>query len=657
MSKRGHIWLLLFFSLFSYQGRSQTFPCDNSFYLTQTSKSSPNSSLIRMSKDTLTGVWEQEQISPDLGYRVSTLGYRVQDNLLYGITQPDLKLIQINGLGEVKELANLIERGLDTSRWDFFCGDVAPGGHIFYLIGQEKETGTAVLACTIRLRPNYRVGSISFNSIEAMHIDDLAYDPIYGIINTYDRNSNTLTAVSQSGSATNYFSQINPDIGAVAGLVFDKEGVLWGIARGSAENRTNNRLIRFNKFNGEIQERVEIPPGEEVSACSCPYSLDYFKSISPDTTSGCERLVLSYSIINKTGTGQANVVLRDTLPKGLQVDSILKQPFLTTYSFDELSGALELEFRELVIGVDSLILEVSAKSTDVVNWNTRASIGPLPKGVGETIFSDNPFSEADGDATKLTFVPLSLSFSSEAFLCSGEALMLTPRVSPTQASLAYSWDTGDSTSSISVKEPGLYTLKISNNCQTLSDSVQVGGSTFPFSVDLGPDYKLAEGKQERIFYSSDIPNAYELFWEVDSLLKLDCNTCEQPLLTALGPGKVVLTLTDVFGCSATDTLFIDVEKIRDVWMPNVFTPNGDGINEILYLQGTALANFRNFRVVDRWGQQVFFREEGTINQKNEGWDGVRRGNSLDGGVYYWSIEVLYPDQSVEIMQGVVTLLQ
>ena len=103
MSKRGHIWLLLFFSLFSYQGRSQTFPCDNSFYLTQTSKSSPNSSLIRMSKDTLTGVWEQEQISPDLGYRVSTLGYRVQDNLLYGITQPDLKLIQINGLGEVKE--------------------------------------------------------------------------------------------------------------------------------------------------------------------------------------------------------------------------------------------------------------------------------------------------------------------------------------------------------------------------------------------------------------------------------------------------------------------------------------------------------------------------------------------------------------------------
>ena len=652
MNRGETIWAIIFLCLFTIKGSGQTFSCDNSFYLSQISENSSNSSLIRMFKDSVSGAWLQELISPDLGYKIGSLGFRVQDNLIYGISQPDLKLLQINRLGRVTELADLVVRGLDTSQYEFLAGDVAPGGHVYYLIGQEKETGKATLACTIQLRANYRVGFIAFTSIEEMHIDDLAYDPIYGIINTYDRNSQTLTVVSQSGSATNYFSRIIPELGAVAGMIFNKRGQLWGIGRANAENPNNNLLVRFNKFSGEILEQIEIPQGSSTAACSCPYSLDYFKAISPDTTSGCERLLLSYSLVNKTGTGQANVVLRDTLPKGLQIDSILKQPFLTTYSFDEESRVLELTFRELVIGVDSLILELKGTPSNEANWNTRASIGPLPLGVGETIFSDNPITELLGDPTPLTFVPLSMSFAEEAFLCSGEAVNLNPQIHPAQAQLAYQWDTGESTRSIQVREPGFYTLQISNNCQMITDSVRVSGSTFPISVDLGPDYKLAEGKQERIFYSSDVSNEYELLWETDSTLLLDCNTCEQPVLTALGPGKVVLTLTDVFGCTATDTLFIDVEKIRDVWMPNVFTPNGDGINEILYLQGTALADFRNFRVVDRWGQQVFFKDVGSINQKMDGW----KGEKAKSGVYYWGVEIIYPDNSREQKTGHVTLV-
>ena len=143
------------------------------------------------------------------------------------------------------------------------------------------------------------------------------------------------------------------------------------------------------------------------------------------------------------------------------------------------------------------------------------------------------------------------------------------------------------------------------------------------------------------------------FWEFGEGIQSSCNTCEQPQLTVIDQSEVILTLTDAFGCAATDTLIIGAEKIRDVWMPNVLTPNGDGVNDVLYLQGRANASFKNFKVFDRWGQEVFFRNSGEINQEMDGW----MGKNVEVGVYYWTAEIVYPDQSVEPKQGVITLLK
>ena len=657
MRKGGLIWTFLIGSICVQMATAQTFTCDNSFYLTQIPENQETSALYKVYREEESGEWVKEELFADLSYTLGSIGYRVQDKLLYGITYPDVKLVRINSLGEVTELADLVSRGMDTARWDFKAGDVVPGGHVYYLIGHNKETRLAEIVTTVQLRPNYRVGAVAFVSIEPMRIEDLAYDPIYGTINAYDIGSRKLVRLTQSGSATTYFSAESQGVGALGGVFFDKSGSLWGLGRSSPNESEDTKLVRFNKFNGEVLETASLPGGAMTAACSCPYTIDYHKYLDTDTTSGCETLTLTYAIANKMGTGQGDIVFRDTLPLGFEVERLVKQPFLTSFSFEEETGALELVFRELVLGNDSLILEIKSSPEGFESWNTRSSLGPFPEGIGQVQLSDNPKTELPGDPTLLSYTPLSLDLPELAFICQGQTLSLTATVLPTSAEPTYTWRTGDSTQTIEVTQAGFYKLSITNGCEVLTDSVQVSGTLFPLTVDLGSDASLREGQEIRLFPLTNSNVSYTVSWEVEEGIELDCDDCPNPVATVSQSANVVVTLTDANGCIATDTLFIEAGKIRDVWMPNVFSPNGDGINDILYLQGRALADFRNFRIVDRWGQQVFQRDQGRIDQAIEGWDGKKGGNTVQSGVYYWSVEIIYPDGSTEARQGFVTLVQ
>ena len=657
MIKAGLIWSVIVGSICLHIAAAQTFSCDHAFYLTQIPENQQNSALYRVYQQEETGEWIKEELFSDLSYKLASIGYRVQDNLLYGITYPDVKLVQINANGELTELADLVPRGMDTARWDFKAGDVAPGGHVYYLIGHSKETGLAEIVTTIQLRPNYRVGAVAFVSIEAMRIEDLAYDPIYGTINAYDMDSRKLVRLTQSGSATNYFSAESRGVGALGGVFFDKSGSLWGLGRSSPSESDDTKLVRFNKFTGEVLETTSLSGGSMTAACSCPYTIDYHKYLNVDTTSGCETLTLTYAIANKMGTGQGDIIFRDTLPLGFEVEGIVKQPFLTSFSYEQETGAIEVVFRELVLGNDSLILEIKTPSEGFESWNTRSSLGPFPIGVGQYQYSDNPETELEGDPTQLAYVPLSLELPELAVICQGQSLSLTATVTPSAAEPSFIWRTGDTTQTIEVTQVGSYVLSVTNGCEVLKDSIQVSGTPFPLSVDLGSDATVREGQEIRLFPLTNSNVAYTVSWEVEEGIALDCQDCPNPIATVSQSANVFVTLTDANGCIATDTLFIEAGKVRDVWMPNVFSPNGDGINDVLYLQGRALAEFRNFRIVDRWGQQLFRREQGQIDQITSGWDGKKGGNTVQSGVYYWSVEVMYPDGSTEARQGFVTLVQ
>ena len=90
----------------------------------------------------------------------------------------------------------------------------------------------------------------------------------------------------------------------------------------------------------------------------------------------------------------------------------------------------------------------------------------------------------------------------------------------------------------------------------------------------------------------------------------------------------------------------------------VFTPNGDGVNDIFYIQGgEKVEKVTTMRVFDRWGDLVF---EGTgmeINDIQNGWDGTFKGKPCTSGAYVWYAEVLFKDGETKVLRGDVILLR
>ena len=94
-----------------------------------------------------------------------------------------------------------------------------------------------------------------------------------------------------------------------------------------------------------------------------------------------------------------------------------------------------------------------------------------------------------------------------------------------------------------------------------------------------------------------------------------------------------------------------------MWYPNVFTPDGDGVNDHFYLLAyPCLKNIRSFSVVNRWGETVFQRTDMAPNEMEQGWDGYYNGSKAVTDVYIWRAEVEYYNGKTAWLQGSVTVL-
>lgn len=111
----------------------------------------------------------------------------------------------------------------------------------------------------------------------------------------------------------------------------------------------------------------------------------------------------------------------------------------------------------------------------------------------------------------------------------------------------------------------------------------------------------------------------------------------------------------MYGCEERDTLRIHVKEVicdePYIFLPNAFSPNGDGINDILFIRGDFI-NDCLLRIYDRWGEKVF---ETTSTDK--GWDGTFKGKDCQQGVYDYYLEVWCLGEKQFFKKGNVTLIR
>lgn len=179
-------------------------------------------------------------------------------------------------------------------------------------------------------------------------------------------------------------------------------------------------------------------------------------------------------------------------------------------------------------------------------------------------------------------------------------------------------------------------------------------------VDLGNDTIIELGETLTLdpFIGSLLP-IDSVVWQPTNVTCVDTVTCLEVEVSPLETQMYTLMVFDTMGCSGSDEIIVEVDKNRNVFIPNVFSPNGDGLNDLFKpFVGAGVQNINYMRVFDRWGEVLYERAGQYLPDPLDltGWDGKLKGKRMNPGVYVYLIEVQFVDGQVLLYRGDVTLL-
>lgn len=246
--------------------------------------------------------------------------------------------------------------------------------------------------------------------------------------------------------------------------------------------------------------------------------------------------------------------------------------------------------------------------------------------------------------------------------CAGIIQFEGSLTAPQVDTINWNWNFGNGQTS-HIQDPAI--LMTSGNFHiTLAASVSYGcNDTTSHDVTINP---LPEIKGPReivtplgipitipLTYSSSVTS-----WIWAPGANLDCATCPNPVATLLLTTLYTVTVTDTNNCRSTDSILIKtVCNADNLFMPNTFSPNGDGVNDVFYPRGKSLYNVQSLSVFNRWGQMVFQRKDFPANTENMGWDGKFNGHPAPSDAYVYIVEVICQNAQVIAIHGTVTLLR
>lgn len=191
---------------------------------------------------------------------------------------------------------------------------------------------------------------------------------------------------------------------------------------------------------------------------------------------------------------------------------------------------------------------------------------------------------------------------------------------------------------------------------------QIGGIVVQepdvLTVDLGSDRTARLGEWLELIPALSFFDYHRYQWTAQEG-QLSCDTCRLTNIRPLSDDTWVrLQITNPNGCVAYDSLRIEVIKDRDFFVPNAFSPNGDGNNDLLDVYTSENVHaIRRFAIYDRWGECVFNKTAIPQRWRNFGWDGTFLGKRMPSGVYAYLVEIEFLDGVVQVFSGDVSLLR
>lgn len=200
------------------------------------------------------------------------------------------------------------------------------------------------------------------------------------------------------------------------------------------------------------------------------------------------------------------------------------------------------------------------------------------------------------------------------------------------------------------------TVKDKNNClwQTTQTIIQPN----EINLEIEGESKIKLGKTLTLSTYLNLPEQelQSISWSPEDYV--DCVTCLSTMATPLKSTQFKISVLDKLGCLETATFPVTVVKGYQVFVPSAFSPNGDGNNDLFYVNAQAeqVQEIRSFQVINRWGDLMYEAYNFPPNDPTYGWDGTANGQLLTNQVFAYFVEIAFINGEVEIFKGDVTLL-
>lgn len=234
----------------------------------------------------------------------------------------------------------------------------------------------------------------------------------------------------------------------------------------------------------------------------------------------------------------------------------------------------------------------------------------------------------------------------------------------------FKWNFGDGSPAVNVANPPAHTfanegtylvsLAISNNAtgciDTITKPIQVYFSCDSAECNLDPplvstipDTAVIIGEEVTLYTNTQFSSSIQ--WTPHD--SLSCNDCLNPVAQPFQTTSYIVSVKDENDCfTGYDTVEIRIINEHKADVPSAFTPNGDGVNDTVFVRGWGIKNLLSFKIFNRWGQVVF--ETADLKQ---GWDGTYKNLPQNAETYVYVVSVEYYGGNVESQKGYITLIR
>ncbi len=311
---------------------------------------------------------------------------------------------------------------------------------------------------------------------------------------------------------------------------------------------------------------------------------------------------------------------------------------------------------------DSYAWSLTDDFSSIISTDSILEVTPL--------FSDTYYLAVEKLCRKEGQVTVSLfsdfiSLSPNQFVCAHDLVALSVSNSSSEFDLQVDWSpdspilTGQGSSEISMstdEDVWMSAQVLGSNGCTLTDSILVEVSPLSFiepEASATPS-SIPQGDESQL---QVVPlGNYQYMWTPST--GLNAPDSPSPIASPSSTTTYTVSLTDENSngsCSRNDTVTVKVFEFLcgfpTTFVPNAFSPNSDGNNDILYVRGNYISSF-DLKIYDRWGEMVFGSTE-----LDRGWDGTFRGKELEPAVYVYHLDVTCLDGERNLEKGNITLIR